>query len=90
MIISQIFVRTIAKGNPSEALFGLFAGIPTTGSFEWELACQALIVIPILLLLSALLYVTTEKPFMRWSGSRGKRDQGENGGQCLPPQIAQD
>jgi peptidoglycan/LPS O-acetylase OafA/YrhL len=90
MIISQIFVRTIAKGNPSEALFGLFAGIPTTGSFAWELACQALIVIPILLLLSALLYVITEKPFMRWSGSRGKRDKGENGGQCLPPQIAQD
>jgi len=69
MIISLVFVRTARRGGGS----GLLPSLQTAGSFEWELLWQALLVIPILLLLSALLYLAIEKPFMRWSGSRGKR-----------------
>ena len=76
MFISLVFIRSVPKGGGAEAFFGLLPSPPTGGSLAWEVVWQGLLVIPTLLLLSALLYLAIEKPFMRWSGINWKRGKG--------------
>ena len=76
MFISLVFVQSVTKGAGAQAFFGLLPSSPTGGSLAWEVVWQALLVIPTLLLLSALLYLAIEKPFMRWSGISWKRGKG--------------
>lgn len=76
MFISLVFVQSVTKGAGAQAFFGLLPSSPTGGSLVWEVVWQALLVIPTLLLLSALLYLAIEKPFMRWSGISWKRGKG--------------
>ncbi len=57
MIISQVFVRTARFTSQTRA-------------FGDDFIRQAVIIIPILLVISSLLFVVSEKPFMRWSLSK--------------------
>ena len=62
MIISQAFVRT-----------GFLSS--TARAFELDFLYQCLIICPLILVISALLFVTTEKPFMKLS-LRGRHGSG--------------
>jgi hypothetical protein len=54
MIISQAFVRTASLSSLAR-------------SFNLDLLTQSLIICPLILIICALLFVTTEKPFMKLS-----------------------
>lgn len=63
MIISQAFVRTASLSSMGRA-------------FQLDLLAQSLIICPLILIISALLFVATEKPFMKLSLSgRGRRER---------------
>ena len=57
MIISQAFVRTAQFSS-------------TARSFELDFLYQCLLICPLILIISAILFVTTEKPFMKLSLGR--------------------